>query len=68
MLATVVTTHGSGETHGVYRKGFEVAKDLEGCKLPVTNPGWREVVGNGHAAKAGHSLGPAGHCLLQTSP
>lgn len=39
MPATVATTHGSEETRRVCRKGFEDAKDLEGRKLPDTNPG-----------------------------
>lgn len=34
MLATVVISYASGETHRVCGKGFEDAKDLEGCKVP----------------------------------
>lgn len=68
MLATVVITYTSGETHRVCGKGSEDAKDLEGCKVSATSSRWREVVGNSRAAKAGHSLGPAGRCLLHSSP
>lgn len=68
MLATVVITYASGETHRVCGKGFADAKDLEECKVPATSSRWREVVGNSRTAKAGHSLRPAGRCLLHSSP